>query len=364
MREVKVELGDRSYPVLIGAGLLSVPELLRKHAGSRQVMVVTNTSVAPLYLERVMRVLRDADARSLVLPDGESHKTLREFNEIISALLAAGFGRDAVLIALGGGVVGDVTGFAAACYQRGVAYVQVPTTLLAQVDSAVGGKTAVNHERGKNMIGAFHQPRAVIADTETLTTLPRREFAAGLAEVIKYGLIRDSSYFAWIETRLGALLRREPAVLEQAIETACRIKAAVVAADEREAGLRAILNFGHTFGHAIETALDYRDWLHGEAVAAGMMMAADLSRRAGLLDAAALTRIGMVLSEAGLPVRAPDGVSTSQLRGLMSVDKKSRAGRLRLVLLRAIGEAIVSEAFEERDLLASIEQYIPEPAAP
>jgi len=361
MREVKVDLGDRSYPVLVGAGLLSDRELFRRHAGSKQAMVVTNSVVAPLYLDRVMAAL-GGGARSLVLPDGESHKTLAEFNQVISALLDAGFGRDSLLVALGGGVIGDVTGFAAACYQRGIAYVQVPTTLLAQVDSAVGGKTAVNHERGKNMIGAFHQPRVVIADTDTLATLPQREFASGLAEVIKYGLIRDRAYFDWIEANADALLRREAAALAHAIETACRIKAEVVAADEREGGLRAILNFGHTFGHAIETALGYRDWLHGEAVAAGMMMAADLSQRLGLLPADAPGRIDALLSRTGLPTKAPAGVSTSQLRELMSVDKKALAGRLRLVLLRAVGEAFVSDRFEERDLLASIERFIPAPA--
>ena len=361
VRKIVVELGDRSYPVLVGAGLLSAPELFRAHAGSGQVMVVTNSTVAALYLERVMAVL-GTGTRSLVLPDGETHKTLAEFNRIISALLEAGFGRDSLLIALGGGVIGDVTGFAAACYQRGIAYLQLPTTLLAQVDSAVGGKTAVNHERGKNMIGAFHQPRAVIADTDTLATLPPREFASGLAEVIKYGLIRDSTFFDWIEANIAALLRRDAAALAQAIETSCRIKAAVVTADEREGGLRAILNFGHTFGHAIETALEYRDWLHGEAVAAGMMMAADLSQRLGLLPAGALPRIGALLSQTGLPVRAPAGVSASQLRALMSVDKKSKAGRLRLVLLRAIGEAAVSDQFGEQDLQASIEHFVSAPA--
>jgi 3-dehydroquinate synthase len=359
MREVIVELGDRSYPVLIGAGLLSSRELFRKYASSAQVMVVTNATVAPIYLARVMQILEGTGARSLVLPDGEAHKTLAEFNEIISALLAAGFGRDALLVALGGGVIGDVTGFAAACYQRGIAYLQAPTTLLAQVDSAIGGKTAVNHERGKNMIGAFHQPRAVLADTDTLATLPPREFASGLAEIIKYGLIRDSGYFDWIEGNIAALLRRDAGALAAAIETACRIKAGVVAADEREGGLRAILNFGHTFGHAIETALEYRDWLHGEAVAAGMLMAADLSQRIGLLPAGAVPRIGALLSRAGLPILAPAGVSASQLREVMSVDKKARAGRLRLVLLRAIGEAIVSDGFREEDLLASVARFIP-----
>jgi 3-dehydroquinate synthase len=358
MREVTVELGDRSYPVLIGSGLLSARDMVRRHAGSGQVMVVTNSTVAPLYLERIMGALAGTEAKSLVLPDGESHKTLDEFNRIISALLSAGFGRDALLVALGGGVIGDLTGFAAACYQRGIGYVQLPTTLLAQVDSAIGGKTAVNHERGKNMIGAFHQPRAVIADTDTLGTLPQREFASGLAEVVKYGLIRDSGFFAWIESNLAALLQREAGALGHAIETACRIKAEVVAADERESGLRAILNFGHSFGHAMETALDYRDWLHGEAVAAGMMMAADLSRRLGLLEPSVPPRIEALLSRSGLPTKAPAGVSTSQLRELMSVDKKARGGRLRLVLLRALGDAIVSDRFEEHDLLASIERYV------
>jgi 3-dehydroquinate synthase len=363
MREVKVELGDRSYPVLIGSGLMSEPDLFRRFSDSKQVMVVTNEVVAPLYLQRLKDALAGAATRSLVLPDGESHKTLKEFNAIISALLDGGFGRDSLLVALGGGVVGDVTGFAAACYQRGISYIQVPTTLLAQVDSAVGGKTAVNHERGKNMIGAFHQPRAVIADTDTLATLPDRELSAGSAEIIKYGLIRDSKYFTWIEQNIGGVLRREPAALAHAIETACRIKAAVVAADEREEGQRALLNFGHSFGHAIETALGYRHWLHGEAVAAGMLMAADLSQRLGLLDAAVPPRIHALLIQARLPVMAPAGVSASQLRELMAVDKKARSGRLRLVLLRAIGEACLTDRFEEAGLLAAIARFVASPSA-
>lgn len=357
MREVIVELGERSYPVLIGSGLIAAGPLRRFVEPGRQVMVVSNSTVAALYLQRVLQALPMPGARTIILPDGESHKTLREFNDIISALLDAGFGRDALIIALGGGVVGDVSGFAAACYQRGVDFLQLPTTLLAQVDSAVGGKTAVNHERGKNMIGAFHQPCAVLADTDTLATLPDRELSAGLAEVIKYGLIREPEFFGWIERNLPALLARDAEALGHAIETSCRVKSAVVAADERESGLRAILNFGHTFGHAIETALQYRDWLHGEAVAAGMLMASDLSVRLGLLAPDVTGRMEAVLRAARLPVRAPAGVSASQLRDLMSVDKKSKAGRLRLVLLRDVGRAELFDNIEESPLLAAMERF-------
>jgi 3-dehydroquinate synthase len=359
MREVTVSLGERSYRVCIGSGLLSRPDLLAGFIDAPQILVVTNTVVGPLYLDRLVRGLPGRAVQTLVLPDGESFKNLEQFDSIIEHLLQSRFSRDCLLVALGGGVVGDITGFAAACYQRGVRYVQVPTTLLAQVDSAVGGKTAVNHRLGKNMIGAFHQPAAVLADIDTLGTLPSRELAAGLAEVIKYGLIRDPGFFAWLEKEMDALVCLDPGALEYAIERCCRNKAEVVAADEREGGLRAILNLGHTFAHAMETAMDYRDLLHGEAVAIGMLMAADLSRRIGDLDASVPERLRNLLVRAKLPVQAPPGLSSEVLRDLMAVDKKSRGGRLRLVLLGAVGSAVVSDRFEESDLLASIVAYLP-----
>ncbi len=280
-----VDLGVRSYPIHIGPGLIDDPELYRPHVSGSQVLIVTNEIVAPLYLDRVEQALRGFQLARVVLPDGEKYKNLEVWNRIMDALLENRFARDCTLVALGGGVVGDMAGFAAACYQRGVAFIQVPTTLLAQVDSSVGGKTGVNHALGKNMIGAFHQPRAVIADTDTLSTLPDRELSAGVAEVIKYGLIRDREFFYWLEANIGPLLERDTEALTFAIERSCRNKAEVVAADEREAGQRALLNLGHTFGHAIETGMGYGAWLHGEAVGTGMCMAADLSFRLGWLDA-------------------------------------------------------------------------------
>ena len=350
MKTLRVELGPRTYPIHIGEGLLGRPELLAPHIRGRQVMVVSNDTVAPLYLERLRGGLDGFQCASVVLPDGEEYKTLEVMNRIITALLENRFDRSVTLVALGGGVVGDITGFAAACYQRGVDYIQVPTTLLAQVDSSVGGKTAVNHALGKNMIGAFHQPRCVIADTATLDTLPDRELSAGLAEVIKYGLIRDSGFFEWLETAVPGLRAREPQRLADAVERSCRNKAEVVAADERESGVRALLNLGHTFGHAIETGLGYGRWLHGEAVGAGMYMAADLSVRLGWLETQALARIETVLQDAGLPVRAPQSLAPGRMLELMAVDKKAQEGRLRLVLLEAIGEAVVTSEFERSAL--------------
>lgn len=349
MRKVTVNLGERSYPVLIGSGILGsniLPELL----GAGPVMIVSNTTVAPLYLSQVQDSLRHFRTHSLVLPDGESYKTLEVMNDIVTELLKHRFGRDAFLVALGGGVVGDITGFAAACYKRGIRYVQVPTTLLAQVDSSVGGKTAVNHELGKNMMGAFHQPIGVVADTDTLRTLPSRELRAGIAEIIKYGLIRDGEFFDWLEKNIDALLALEINALEFSIERSCRNKAAVVAEDEREAGARAVLNLGHTFGHAIETGLAYTGWLHGEAVAVGMLMAADLSSRLNWLDGSVSDRLRILLRRAGLPERAPSGISSTRLLDLMAVDKKSKVGRLRLVLLKAIGRAVVTDEFDPQFL--------------
>ncbi|MCG6873126.1 MAG: 3-dehydroquinate synthase [Gammaproteobacteria bacterium] len=351
---LEVALGNRSYRIHIGAGLLGEPQLIRPHLAGNQVLVVSNETVAPLYLESLRGSLADLEVFEHILPDGEAYKTLESLNGIFDTLLRAPCDRQATIVALGGGVVGDMAGFAAACYQRGIAYIQVPTTLLAQVDSSVGGKTAVNHPLGKNMIGAFHQPRCVIADTDVLATLPDRELAAGLAEVIKYGLIRDLEFLAWLESSLDALLARDSAALAHAIEVSCRNKAAVVAADEREAGQRALLNLGHSFGHAIETGMGYGRWLHGEAVAAGMCMAADLSRRMGRIAQSDVDRVTALLTRAGLPVAAPAELNPERLRELMSVDKKVRAGRLHLVLLNHLGDACISDQVPEPLILETL----------
>jgi 3-dehydroquinate synthase len=357
MRTYTVELGKRSYPIHIGSGLLDRAELLLPHLAGRQVLIVTNTVVAPLYLERLHAALHSLDVHHCVLPDGEEHKNLESLNRIFDALLAVPCDRDSTLVALGGGVVGDITGFAAASYQRGVNYVQVPTTLLAQVDSSVGGKTAINHPLGKNMIGAFHQPRVVIADTDTLNTLPDRESRAGLSEVIKYGLIRDRSFLEWLERNVERLLARDTQALTHAIERSCANKAEVVARDEREAGERALLNFGHTFGHAIETATGYTSWLHGEAVATGMVMAAGLSRRMGLLTEADEARVAGLVKRAGLPTALPAGIRAAELARHMRVDKKVAAGRIRLVLLRALGEAFLTGDYPDRLMAETLEHF-------
>jgi 3-dehydroquinate synthase len=332
---IDVELGERSYPILIGRGLLGAFDLTPRLAG-RDCLVVTDENVAPAWLARLAGSLGGARYESLVLPAGERHKTLATAERILDALAGMRAGRDATVVALGGGVVGDVAGFAAACWMRGIAYVQVPTTLLAQVDSSVGGKTGVNHREGKNLVGAFHQPRAVLIDTDVLGTLPDRELAAGLAEVIKHGAIADAGFFAWLEEHIEDLVARSPEALAHAIRRSCEIKAAVVAADEREAGRRALLNYGHTFGHAIENVLGYGEWLHGEAVAAGMVMAAELSG----LPAAEVSRLRRLIERAGLPVEPPAGCR-AQLVEAMRLDKKARAGELRFVLLERIGEAVV-----------------------
>ena len=357
MKQVVVDLGHRSYPIYIGAGLLQQAADLIAPQLSGQTLVVSNTVVAPLHLETLLDGLTGIPARTLIVEDGERRKTLETMSVIITRLLEERFGRTCTLLALGGGVIGDVTGFAAACYQRGVRYIQVPTTLLAQVDSAVGGKTAVNHRLGKNMIGAFHQPVAVLSDTDVLTTLPAREFHAGVAEIIKYGLINDAPFFCWLENNMDGLLKRDTACLAHAIEISCRNKAGIVARDEREFGLRAILNLGHTFGHAIETALNYETWLHGEAVAAGMSMAARLSVKTTGFPAADARRVNSLLEKAGLPTHMPDTIQCEQLRELMAVDKKSSHGRLRLVLLEEIGKAVVTPKFDEADLDDTLECY-------
>jgi len=352
---LQVDLGDRSYPIYIGPGLLDDAALLARHVPRGRVAIVSNSTVAPLYLDRVRAALGERVAAVQVLPDGEQFKTLETIAAIYDALLEARCDRHTTVIALGGGVVGDMAGFAAATYQRGVPFLQLPTTLLAQVDSSVGGKTGVNHPRGKNMIGAFHQPCCVIADTGTLSTLPEREFAAGLAEVIKYGLIGDLPFLVWLQGNIGALRRRESGALIEAVRRSCENKARVVAADEREEGARALLNFGHTFGHAIETATGYAGLLHGEAVAIGMVLAAELSARLGWVQAADAQTVRELLRAAGLPVDPPAGLSVEQFLDLMAADKKVAGGRIRLVLLRALGDATVTAdfAFEVlRELLA------------
>jgi 3-dehydroquinate synthase len=350
MDTLHLELGERSYPIYIGPGLLKDPALFAKHIEGRQVLIVTNETVAPLYLAATERALSQFQTSSLILPDGEDYKTLDSLNRIVTALLEHRFERSSTLVALGGGVIGDLTGFAAASYQRGVPYIQVPTTLLAQVDSSVGGKTAVNHPLGKNMIGAFHQPRAVIADIATLNTLPDRELSAGLAEVIKYGLIRDAEFFAWLEAHMDQLLARDPASLAYAIHRSCEHKAEIVANDERETGQRALLNLGHTFGHAIETGMGYGVWLHGEAVAAGMCMAADLSRRMGWIDDEAVARIESLIQRAKLPFRAPSELLPQTMLDLMAVDKKAEGGQIRFVLLKAIDNAVVTAEYDQAAL--------------
>ncbi|MDO9371027.1 MAG: 3-dehydroquinate synthase [Gammaproteobacteria bacterium] len=355
MPTLQLDLGSRSYPICIGPGLLGRSDIIAPHIAGKQVMVVSNETVAPLYLDKTLTALIGFHCDSVILPDGEKYKTLDTLNTIFTALLKNRHDRSTTLIALGGGVIGDLTGFAAACYQRGVNFIQIPTTLLAQVDSSVGGKTGVNHPLGKNMIGAFYQPRCVIADTDTLNTLPERELGAGIAEVIKYGLIRDAEFFVWLEKNIEALRARDPASLAFAIERSCRNKADVVARDERESGERALLNFGHTFGHAIETGLGYGAWLHGEAIAAGMALAADLSCRLGWISAPDQHRIEALFVRAHLPVRAPAQIGSEQFLDLMAVDKKVSGGKLRLILLKGIGQAVISADFDPQLLRATLD---------
>jgi 3-dehydroquinate synthase len=344
---ISVNLGDRSYPIIIGRGLLDGNFDLADYVRGPDCLVVSNETVAPIYLEKLRPNLAGREVASISLADGESFKTLATMQTILDKLVASGANRDTTVIALGGGVVGDIAGFAAACYMRGVAFIQVPTTLLAQVDSSVGGKTGVNHEKGKNLIGAFHQPRVVLIDTDSLNTLPAREFRAGLAEVIKHGAICDPAFFAWLESNMAALLEKDPEALAYAIQRSCEIKSGVVAEDEREAGRRAILNFGHTFGHAIERCLGYGEWLHGEAVAAGMIMAAELSG----IAAADLSRLKELIAAAGLPTEPPAIVAEHWLDA-MGMDKKAQQKQLRFVLLRSLGEAYISADYERARLAA------------
>ena len=354
--ELKVDLGERSYPIYIGNGLLGEASLIGPHIAGSSALVVSNTTVAPLYLERVQQAL-DAHGKrhdTVILEDGEQYKTLAAVEQIVDRLLEARHDRSSTVIALGGGVVGDIAGFAAAVYQRGVNFVQLPTTLLSQVDSSVGGKTGVNHPLGKNMIGAFYQPRCVIADIGSLDTLPARELSAGLAEVIKYGLIHDAEFFAWLEQHIDGLVARDPELLAEAVLVSCRIKARVVELDEREGGLRAILNLGHTFGHAIEAVMGYGSWLHGEAVAAGMLMAIELSIREGWIDESVRERSVALLERAALPVAPPAEMTAQQFLDAMAVDKKVQDGRIKLVLLRALGEACVTGDYDHGKLLQTL----------
>ncbi len=357
MKTLEVSLGERSYPIYIGRKLIENSELFGRHIAASQVLVVTNETVAPLYLERLKQSLSGFTVREVILPDGEQYKNLQVWNRIFDALLENRFNRRSTLVTLGGGVVGDMGGFAAACYQRGIPFIQVPTTLLAQVDSSVGGKTGINHSLGKNMIGAFYQPRCVLADTDTLDTLEDRELSAGIAEVIKYGLIRDPEFFNWLEGHMGELRGLDHETLSYAIERSCRNKAEVVAADELESGQRALLNLGHTFGHAIETGMGYGTWLHGEAVAVGMCMAADLSRRLGWITEQDQMRSVELIRRAGLPVNPPEEMKLERYLELMAVDKKVLDGGLRLVLLRAIGDSVVTGEFDSGELRKTLHEY-------
>ena len=355
-RELSVELGERSYPIFIGEGLLGTQDLSAFVSGA-QVMIVTNETVAPLYLERAKACFPGKRVDTVVLPDGEKFKDWQTLNSIFDGLLEHRHTRKTILVALGGGVVGDMAGFAAACYQRGVPFIQIPTTLLSQVDSSVGGKTGINHPLGKNMIGAFHQPQAVLIDTASLQTLPAREVSAGLAEVIKYGLIRDQGFLGWLEEHMDALVSLDPEALAEAIFRSCACKAEIVALDEREGGLRAILNLGHTFGHAIETYAGYGNWLHGEAVGTGMLMAAELSALEGMISRDDCDRINRLILRAGLPDKPPVAMTADDFMGLMAVDKKNVDGLLRLVLLRSVGDAVVTAEASPENLALTFARF-------
>ena len=358
MKTIKVALGSRSYPIHIGAGILDKPELYQPHIRGSKAVVITNETIAPLYAQNVVdSVGKFAEVHTHVLDDGEIHKNLQTIGKIFDKLLNIPCDRKTTIIALGGGVVGDTAGFAAACYQRGVPFIQVPTTLLAQVDSSVGGKTGVNHPLGKNMIGAFYQPQCVIADTNTLHSLPDRELRAGLAEVIKYGAIQDAKFLAWLDENIDSILKREPASLAHSIEVSCRSKAEVVAEDERETGIRAILNFGHTFGHAIETWLNYKKWLHGEAVAVGMVMAAEFSRRLNLLSAHQASQVEQIIKRAGLPVLPPVGMSATDFLEAMSLDKKVQDKTIRIIVLDGIGKAEIKDDYDFAELKNTLDAF-------
>ena len=357
MHKIIVELGKRSYPIYIGSDLLTKTELYSQHIKSKQVIVISNETVAPLYLDSVLKQLTDFQVASVILPDGEQFKTLEYISTIFDQLLSNKFSRNSTLIALGGGVIGDMGGFAAACYQRGIHFIQIPTTLLAQVDSSVGGKTGVNHPLGKNMIGAFYQPQCVIADADVLDTLDDRQLSAGLAEVIKYGLIRDINFFVWLENNIKALISRDKTALAYAIEQSCLNKAQIVSEDETETGVRATLNLGHTFGHAIETGAGYGTYLHGEAVAIGTCQAADLSRRMGWLNDDDVKRIINLFVACNLPTVPPNSLSSERFIDLMSVDKKNVDGQIRVILLKKIGEATLPIGVNKNILQETLDTY-------
>ena len=357
MKELQVELNDKGYPIYIGTGLLRQKELLVKHIKSKQVLIVTNTTISPLYLEDVKKCLNDFQVEVVELPDGEQYKNLEYLTKIFDQLLTKKYSRNATLIALGGGVIGDMGGFAAACYQRGIPFIQIPTTVLAQVDSSVGGKTGVNHPLGKNMIGAFYQPQCVIANIDVLDTLDDRQLSAGIAEVIKYGLIRDLEFFEWLEENVGLILARDKVALAYIIERSCINKAEIVAEDEFESGVRAILNLGHTFGHAIETGMGYGEYLHGEAVAIGIGYAADLSRRMEWITNSDVRRILSLLKRAKLPVVPPKAMDVAQFIDLMSVDKKNVDGKIRLILLESIGKATLPINIDQSLLEQTLKNY-------
>ncbi|XP_019177446.1 PREDICTED: 3-dehydroquinate synthase, chloroplastic-like [Ipomoea nil] len=352
---VEVDLGDRSYPIYIGSGLLQQPQLLQRHIHGKKVLIVTNTTVAPLYLDKTISALTDGNpnvsVETVILPDGEKFKNMETLMKVFDKAIESRLDRRCTFVALGGGVIGDMCGYAAASYLRGVNFIQIPTTVMAQVDSSVGGKTGINHPLGKNMIGAFYQPQCVLVDTDTLNTLPDRELASGLAEVIKYGLIRDAEFFEWQENNMSALLARDPEAFAYAIKRSCENKAEVVSLDEKESGLRATLNLGHTFGHAIETGFGYGEWLHGEAVAAGTVMAVDMSRRLGWIDDSLVQRVDKILQQTKLPTVPPKTMTIEMFKSIMAVDKKVADGKLRLILLKgALGNCVFTGDYDKKAL--------------
>jgi len=354
MKVLEVDLGERSYPIYIGAGILRdnafIQKNIQQHIKGISTVSVSNTTVAPLYLEKIHSLISNYKNTDIILPDGEQYKTPETLDLIYTQMLEARCDRKTTLLALGGGVVGDVSGFAAASYQRGINFIQIPTTLLAMVDSSVGGKTGVNHPLGKNMIGAFHQPQCVIIDTETLNTLDDRQLSAGIAEIIKYGYINDLEFIDWLDQNMSKLLKRDPEALAYAIHRSCKHKADIVAADEKEAGQRALLNLGHTFGHAIETGMGYGNWLHGEAISAGMVMAAELSQKLGWVSETEVASIRALLKKANLPVEPPAEINAEQFSKLMSIDKKVQDGVLHLVLMKSLGESFMSSDFDKAAL--------------
>lgn len=350
LQELQVELGERSYPIYIGEDVLHSAELLTPHIQGKKVVIVSNTTVAPLYLQKIKDLLVKFSVVDIILSDGEQYKNMETLQTILTQMLENHCDRKVTVVALGGGVVGDITGFAAACYQRGVNFIQIPTTLLSQVDSSVGGKTGVNHPLGKNMIGAFYQPQVVLIDINTLDTLDDRQFSAGMAEVIKYGLLWDKDFLDWLHNNMPSLMKRDKALLMQAINRSCEIKAEVVAEDEHESGVRALLNLGHTFGHAIETAMGYGNWLHGEAVAVGMVMAAQLSQQMSWISEADVEYTQTILKQANLPIEPPTEMNPDQFNEIMSVDKKVLDGVLRLVLMKQLGKAVVTSKFDQQAL--------------